>query len=250
MGASREGGCWLGVAKHFADRGAIVIVCSRNRTSAPKSTNLIRCRAYPERLDVTDLCTWSEFVQRMPEAHARIDMLVSSAGYPSVCNMWNKGFHEITEEEKFDKVIEIDLTATLRLSEAVISYMLRNGRTALRVIINIASILAIPGQTAGAPCRVAKSRVITLTKHIALEYSDKNFRVLYSHSLGNISPEATFATMSQSERKKTAIENSMKRRADLGDPTEIVTIAANVSAKLFAFVTGKTLGIDGGAVTQ
>lgn len=162
---------------------------------------------------MTYLCTLTEFVQCMPEADVRINMLVNSAGYHSVCNIWNKRFHEITEEEeeRFDRVIEIDLTATLRLSEAVISCMLRNDETGLRVIINFASILAIPGRTPGAAAySFAKPGLITIAKHIALEYSDKNFRVLYTDLLGNNSPQAAYVTMTLTGMKKTAIQNSME----------------------------------------
>jgi 3-oxoacyl-[acyl-carrier protein] reductase len=112
------------------------------------------------------------------------------------------------------------------------------------VIINIASTPAIVGHMAGAPYSIAKSGVIAITKHIALEYGEKNIRA-YTLALGNISTEATFASMTVTERKKAAMENSMKR---WGDPREVATIAASMASEDFAFATGNTIVIDGGTV--
>jgi 3-oxoacyl-[acyl-carrier protein] reductase len=160
--------------------------------------------------------------------------------------MWNKRFHEVAEED-LEKVIDVDLKGAFRLSQAAIPLMLENGSSTSRaggVIINIASTPAVAGHTAGAPYSIAKSGVIAITKHIALEYGDKNIRA-YTLALGNISTEATFASMTLTERKKAAMENSMKR---WGDPREVATIAANVASQDFSFATGNTIVIDGGTV--
>jgi NAD(P)-dependent dehydrogenase (short-subunit alcohol dehydrogenase family) len=160
--------------------------------------------------------------------------------------IWNKSFHEVSEED-LEKVIDVDLKGTFRLSQAAIPFMIKNVSSATGVggvIINIASTPAIAGHMAGAPYSIAKSGVIAITKHIALEYGDKNIRA-YTLALGNISTEATFASMTMTERKKAATENSMKR---WGDPREVATIAASVASEDFAFATGNTIVIDGGTV--
>jgi 3-oxoacyl-[acyl-carrier protein] reductase len=102
----------------------------------------------------------------------------------------------------------------------------------------------VSGHTEGAPYTVAKAGVIAITKHIALEYGDKNIRA-YTLALGNISSEATFSTMTVTERKKAAMENSMKR---WGDPQEVAMVAASVASDDFSFATGNTIVIDGGTV--
>jgi NAD(P)-dependent dehydrogenase (short-subunit alcohol dehydrogenase family) len=125
--------------------------------------------------------------------------------------------------------------------------MLENGSSSSRaggVISNIASTPAVAGHSAGAPYSIAKSSVIATTKHIALEYGDKNIRA-YTLALGNISTEATFSSMTLTERKKAAMENSMKK---WGDPREVAIIAANVASKDSSFATGNTIVIDGGTV--
>jgi 3-oxoacyl-[acyl-carrier protein] reductase len=83
-----------------------------------------------------------------------------------------------------------------------------------------------------------------MTKHIALEYGQRNIRA-YTLALGNIASEATYGSMTPAERKKAAKENAMKR---WGDPREVATIAASIASDDFAFATGNTIVIDGGTV--
>jgi 3-oxoacyl-[acyl-carrier protein] reductase len=239
-GASR--GLGFEISKEFAERGASVIVCSRNIASAEKAASLIKGKAYPERMDVTNAASVIESVRHLAERHKHIDILINNAGYPFDRNVWNKRFHEVAEED-LDRIIEVDLKGTFSLSQAVIGHMIRDGNRG-GVIINIASTPAIAGHTAGAPYSIAKSGVIAITKHIALEYGDKNIRA-YTLALGNISTEATFASMTLTERKKAAMENSMKR---WGDPREVARIATSVASEDFAFATGNTIVIDGGTV--
>lgn len=245
-GANR--GLGFELSKEFAERGAIVIMCSRSMASAENSASLIKGKAYPEKLDVTNAQGIKEFMRQMTERHKHIDILINNAGYPFDRMIWNKRFHEVAEED-LERVIEVDLKGTFRLSQAAIPLMIKNsgssrGGEGGGVIINIASTPAIAGHTAGAPYSIAKSGVIAMTKHIALEYGDKNIRA-YTLALGNISTEATFASMTLTERKKAAMENSMKR---WGSPREVATIAASLASEDFAFATGNTIVVDGGTV--
>jgi 3-oxoacyl-[acyl-carrier protein] reductase len=243
-GASR--GLGFEISKQLAKRGATVIMCSRSLARAENSASRIEGKTYPERLDVTNAQGIAEFMCHVAERHKRIDILINNAGYPFDRMIWNKSFHEVSEED-LEKVIDVDLKGTFRLSQAAIPFMIKNVSSATGVggvIINIASTPAIAGHMAGAPYSIAKSGVIAITKHIALEYGDKNIRA-YTLALGNISTEATFASMTMTERKKAATENSMKR---WGDPREVATIAASVASEDFAFATGNTIVIDGGTV--
>ncbi|HEU4605436.1 MAG TPA: SDR family NAD(P)-dependent oxidoreductase, partial [Nitrososphaera sp.] len=99
-----SGGIGFEMAREFAARGATVIVCSRRTASAEKSASLIRGKAYPERLDVTDPAAVAKFMRHVAERHRRVDILVNNAGYPFDHKTWTKRFHEVSEEE-FDRVI-------------------------------------------------------------------------------------------------------------------------------------------------
>jgi 3-oxoacyl-[acyl-carrier protein] reductase len=237
-GSSR--GIGFEIAKEFAARRATVIVCSRSMAGAKKSASLIRGKAYPEKLDVTDAPGVANFMQRVIERHGRVDIVVNNAGYPFDRKIWTKRFHEVDEVE-VDKVIQVDLKGTLRLCHSALPFMIKNRGG---VIINISSTPALSGHTEGSPYTIGKAGVIAITKHIALEYGDKNIRA-YTLALGNISSEATFSSMTVTERKKAAMENAMKR---WGDPIEVAKAAASLACDDFSFATGNTIVIDGGTV--
>jgi 3-oxoacyl-[acyl-carrier protein] reductase len=237
-GASK--GIGFEMAREFAARGATVIACSRSKESAERTARLIKGKTCPELLDVTDATGVEKFVGRVTKKHGRIDILVNNAGYRFERKTWTKRFHEVSEEE-FDRVMQVDLKGTLRLCRSALPVMIKNKGG---VIINIASTPAVSGHTEGAPYTVAKAGVVAVTKHIALEYGDKGIRA-YTLALGNISTDATFGAMTVTERKKAAMENSMKR---WGDPREVARIAASITSDDFSFATGNTIVIDGGTV--
>ena len=85
-----------------------------------------------------------------------------------------------------------------------------------------------------------------MTKHIALEYGRQNIRA-FALALGNIATEATFESMTPSERKKAAEENALKR---WGRPEEIARTIASLATDDFAFATGNTIIVDGGTVLR
>jgi 3-oxoacyl-[acyl-carrier protein] reductase len=235
-----SGGIGFEIAKEFAARGATVIICSRSLASAERSAGLIKGKAYPEQLDITDAAGVVKFLRHVRERHKRIDVLVNNAGYPFDKKIWYKKFHEVTEEE-FDQVLRVDLKGTLRLLQAAVPAMAKTGGG---IVINIASTPAMFGHTEGAPYSVAKAAIIAMTKHIALEYGGSNIRA-YTLALGNIATAATFNSMTAAERKKAANENAMKR---WGDPKEVAKVAAGIAGGDFTFATGNTIVVDGGTV--
>lgn len=234
------GGIGFEIAREFAQRGATVLVCSRNIARAQETVDKIGASAaHPHQLDITDQKSVERFVREISKEHGRIDILVNSAGYPFERNIWYKMFHQVTESE-IENVIAVDLRGTARISQSVIPLMQKRGG----VIVSISSTPALSGHTEGMPYTLAKAAIIAMTKHIALEYGRKKIRA-YTLALGNIATEATFNLMTPAERKKAAMENAMKR---WGDPKEVANVAASVASDDFTFATGNTIVIDGGTV--
>jgi 3-oxoacyl-[acyl-carrier protein] reductase len=236
-GASK--GIGFEIAREFAKKGASVILCSRKKASAQKAAELIHGSVLAEQLDITDAASVKKLVARIKEQYGRIDILANNAGYPFERKVWYKSFHDVSDDE-FDRIVEVDLKGTARISRAVIPLMIRQGG----VVISISSTPPISGYTEGAPYTMAKAAIIAMTKHIALEYGNRGIRA-YTLALGNIASEATFGSMTAAERKKAAGENAMKR---WGEPAEVAKIAASVASDDFSFATGNTVVIDGGTV--
>ena len=242
-------GIGFAIAKEFAENnGATTIVCSRIKEQAERAIKQISSgKVFAAEIDVASDISVKKFMQQTLSNFGRIDILVNNAGYPFDNNIWYKRFHEVTDEE-LQKILEIDLKGSVRLSRAVISSMLEKninenggGRG---VIVNISSTPAIAGYTKGAPYTIAKAGNMGLTKCIAMEYGSNKIRS-YTMALGNIATLATYNSMTEEDRNKAAQENSMKR---WGKPEEVAKIAACIASDSFSFATGNTIVIDGGTV--
>jgi len=235
-------GIGFAISKEFAEsNGATVIVCSRSIQNAEKAAKQINGKAFAAEIDITSNSSVRSFLQHVISNYNRIDILVNNAGYPFDSGIWYKEFHMTTDDE-LDKIIEVDLKGSVRLSRAVINYMLKDAIGG--VIINISSTPAIVGHVQGAPYTLAKAALIALTKHIAREYGRNNIRA-YTLALGNIATEATFNSMGKEDRTKASEEAAMKR---WGKPEEVAKVAACLAGCNFSFTTGNTIVIDGGTV--
>jgi 3-oxoacyl-[acyl-carrier protein] reductase len=238
-------GIGFSISKEFAENnGATVIVCSRSEEQACRAIKQISGKVFAAELDVTKNSSVQKFMKQILSAHNRIDILVNNAGYPFDREIWYKGFHEVTDEEQ-EKILEVDLKGSIRLSKAVIHSMLqnvldRNGG----VIINISSTPAIAGHIEGSAYTIAKAGNVALTKCIAMEYGSRNIRA-YTLALGNIATLATYGSMTENDRATAAAEPTMKR---WGNPQEVAKVAACVASDNFSFATGNTIVIDGGTV--
>lgn len=235
------GGIGFETARCLADRGATVLVCSRNTDRAEKAAGQIGSNAVPEQLDIASSDSVSRLVSKVSRKFKRLDILVNIAGFPFERKIWYKRFHEVSEDET-ERVIAIDLLGTVRITRACIPLMMKQGG----VIVSISSTPAIAGHTEGAPYTLAKAAIISMTKHIALEYGESHIRA-YALALGNIATEATYGSMTAAERKKAAGENAMKR---WGKPEEIARTIAGLAGDDFTFATGNTLVLDGGTVLR
>jgi 3-oxoacyl-[acyl-carrier protein] reductase len=201
------------ISKEFAENNnAIVIVCSRSKQSAVKSAEEIKGKTFAAEIDVTNRSSIKRFLQQIISDHERIDILINNAGYSVDRKIWYKKFHEVTDDE-VDRIIEVDLKGSTRLSMAVLHSMLQNNPEE-GVIINISSTPAIAGHIEGASYTIAKAANIALTKCIVLEYSDKNIRA-YTLALDNIATLAKYYSMNENDRNKAAEEPSMRRLAGL-----------------------------------
>lgn len=237
-GAAR--GLGFAMAQEFSRVGSIVIVTSRNKKRAQHASRLVSKKCHGLKLNTDDRNSVIEFAQEIRKDYGRVDVLINNAGYSFQRKIWFKKLHMVSDRELMN-ILHADLVGSFRVSREIIKLMIRKGEGG--VIINLASTPAISGYTSGSPYSLAKAGVISLTKHIALEYAKNGIRA-YSLVLGNIATEATFKSLSVSERTRASRENAMKR---WGRPFEIARVATCVASNSFSFATGNTIVIDGGA---
>ena len=244
------------IAKEFSERGAIVIVCSRNLDQSKTAAARIGGTALALEVDVTNESSVTEFIKFVMNRYHKVDILVNNSGYPYDDRIWNKKIHEGSHDE-LEKIIRVDLFGSIRLCRAVLPIMIKNSsnegqngnitgdrKAGGGVIINVSSTPAISGRVGGFPYSIAKSGNITLTKCIAKEYSSFGIRA-YTLALGNIATPATLDSMTEQIIIKAALESPMKR---WGKPKEVAKVAATLADDNFSYATGNTVVIDGGTV--
>lgn len=234
------GGLGLEIARELARNGATVIVTSRKKSKLKEVCNLIDKDCYGFQLDVSKKKSLIGFIKNISKQFNNVDILINNAGFPFVRKIWFKNIHDISERELMN-ILEVDLIGSFRITKEILKLMIkrRNG-----VIINITSTPAISGHICGSPYSIAKAGLISLTKHIALEYGRYNIRS-YSVALGDIDTDAMRRSLSKSEIVKAKNENTMKR---LGRTEEVAKTIVCLAGGNFSFSTGNTIIIDGGKV--
>jgi len=237
-GATR--GLGLEIARELARNGATVIVTSRKKSKLKEVCNLVDKDCYGFQLDVSKKNSLIGFIKNISKQFNNVDILINNAGFPFVRKIWFKNIHDISERELMN-ILEVDLIGSFRITKEILKLMIkrRNG-----VIINITSTPAISGHICGSPYSIAKAGLISLTKHIALEYGRYNIRS-YSVALGDIDTDAMRRSLSKSEIVKAKNENTMKR---LGRTEEVAKTIVCLAGGNFSFSTGNTIIIDGGKV--
>ncbi len=184
---------------------------------------------------VTNLSSKESILALANEAetiHGRIDILINNAGI-TADNLFLR-----MKDEDWDKVININLSASMRLTRQVIKGMLKrkSGR-----IIFISSIVGYTGNAGQSNYSASKSALVGLTKSIALEVASRGI------TCNLIAPGFISTPMTDKltdEQKKKIIVNIPVNR--LGEVEDISNGCVYLASDEASFVTGTTLHINGG----
>jgi 2-hydroxycyclohexanecarboxyl-CoA dehydrogenase len=164
-----------------------------------------------------------------------ITILVNNAGITAF-----ERFLEITPE-KLERMLRINTMGPFLCAQAMIPDMLAAGWGR---IVNISSSSAQTGAAMMTHYATSKGGVIALTKALAREYASKGITV------NNIPPGFVDTPMLRKSPvdidKQASSENSPMGRA--GKPEDIAAACSYLVSEAAAYVTGHTLGVNGGRV--
>ena len=169
-GGSR--GLGLEIAHAFGYAGAQVVITARREqwlTEAEKSLKDSAISVHVLTCDVADAASVEQTVQQVLEKCGKIDVLVNNAGLT-----WGAPA-ESMPLERWQQVIDANITGTFLMSQAVGRHMLERNKGA---IVNVASIAGLGGgQLNTVGYNASKAAVINLTRALAVEWAGRGIRV-------------------------------------------------------------------------
>lgn len=200
---------------------------------AAVSTAAVAARAF--QVDMTTNEAVEKLVRDVEENMGGIDILINNAG--SLVERLRT--LELTEE-RWNEVIQLNVTSAFFAAKAVIPKMLEKGGGS---IINVTSIAARNG---GAPGSIhyssAKAAMLTMTKGLAKEYAAQGIRVnAVSPGVIDTPYHETFTARDVWENMRNVIP--MGR---VGRPGEVASVIAFLASDAASYVCGETIEINGG----
>ncbi|MCM2502989.1 3-oxoacyl-[acyl-carrier-protein] reductase [Aureimonas altamirensis] len=161
-----------------------------------------------------------------------VDILVNNAG------ITRDGLFVRMSDADWDAVLEVDLTATFRLTRSLTHQMMRRryGR-----IVNITSIVGVTGNPGQTNYCAAKAGMIGFSKSLAQEIASRNVTV------NCIAPGFIESAMTGklNDKQKDAIMGAIPMKR-MGTPEDIATATLFLASEEAAYVTGQTIHVNGG----
>ena len=183
-------------------------------------------------LNVTDPKACEDIIDSIVKDFGGIQILVNNAG------ITRDQLAMRMKSEEWTDVIDTNLSAVFRLSQAVLRPMMkaRTGR-----IINITSIVGHMGNAGQANYAAAKAGVSGMTRALAREIGSRNITV-NCVAPGFIDTDMTRAL---SEEQQNALKANIPL-ARLGTPEDVAQAVAFLASPAAAYITGNTLHVNGG----
>ncbi|MBL28323.1 MAG: 2-deoxy-D-gluconate 3-dehydrogenase [Rhodospirillaceae bacterium] len=222
-------GIGYGIAVALAEAGAEVTITARSEESlAACETKTPYGELEAVRLDVAD----DKAIDTLLEDFGDLDFLVNSAGTIVRAG----GEYEIA---KFQHVMDINLTGTLRMCHACLPKLaMRRG-----AVVNIASMMSYFAAPHAPAYGASKTAIVSLTRSLAVAWAEHHVRI-NAIAPGWIDTKLARPALEDPDRgPKIMARLPMKR---WGTPADMGGTAVFLCSPDAAYLTGVTIPVDGG----
>lgn len=221
----------------LADAGADVVASSRRPEQVEQTAAEIEAksrRTLRRTSDVQDRASLEALRDEVVKQFGKVDILINCAGITKRAPTLD------FPEEDWDRIVDVNLTGTLRGCQVFGQHMLNRGYGR---IINIGSLSTYVGLFEVAAYSVSKAGVGALTKVLAVEWSRRGVLV------NAIAPGVFRTDLNASLLDSTERGREFKIRTPIGrfgKTEELVGAAVYLASDAASFVSGEILVVDGG----
>ena len=227
-----SGGIGAAIAKALHGAGATVAISGTRVAPLEALAAELGERVHVLPCNLSDAAAVDALPKQAAEAMGSVDILVNNAGITK-----DNLFMRMSDEE-WASVLDVNLTATMRLCKGVVRGMMkaRWGR-----IVNISSIVGATGNPGQANYAASKAGMVGMSKSIAYEVASRGITV------NCVAPGfiATAMTDKLTDEQKDKI-NVQIPAARMGTPEEIAAAVLYLASNEAGYVTGATLHVNGG----
>jgi len=227
-----SGGIGGAIARSLHAQGATVGLGGRNEEALNALAGELgeNVHALPASLDDAEAA--AGLVKAAEQAMGSVEILVNNAG------LTRDMLAIRMSDEDWAAVIEVNLTASFRLSRAVLRGMMkaRWGR-----IVNITSVVGATGNPGQSNYVASKAGLTGMSKALAAEVASRGITV-NCVAPGFISTAMTDAL---SDDQKSALQGRIPA-GRFGEPNDVAGCVAFLSCDEEGYVTGQTLHVNGG----
>lgn len=228
-----SGGIGGAIAHLLCARGARVVLSGTRLEALEEARRSLGDRGHIVVANLADQASTEALPKAAEEAAgAPIDILVNNAG------ITRDNLLLRMKDEDWERVLAVDLTASFRLSRALLRGMMKKrwGR-----IISITSVVGTTGNPGQANYAAAKAGMIGFTKSLAAEVASRNITV------NCVAPgfiQTPMTGVLSDDQKKALFERIPVGR--FGTPADIAAAVLYLASEEGSYVTGQTLHVNGG----
>jgi len=225
----------------FAREGAKVVIADVVVKGGQETVQMIK-QAGGEAIfvlaDVSKASNVEAMVNKAAETYGRLDCAHNNAGITGA----RASITECTEEN-WDHVMNTNLKSVWLCMKYEIIHMVEHGGG---TIVNTASTLGLVGVPRNSTYVASKHGVVGLTKAAALEYAKAGIRVNAVCPAVILTPLVERYSDAQAQARWIA-QTPMGR---MGTPEEVAEAVLWLCSDAASFITGHTMAVDGGWVSQ